>query len=98
MGLSFTLFTDTNRQHKRRHCIAQMRNHMTSHSKSKGEDRNIKKIHIKHAWKDDYLPSDHSTLQVINLDKFTKAAGVVVVGCLGITKGLAEIRKDRNTQ
>lgn len=42
-----------------------------------------------------YLPSDHSTLQVINLDKFTKAAGVVVMGCLGITKGLTEIRKDR---
>lgn len=45
----------------------------------------------------DYLPSDHSTLQVINLDKFTKAAGVVVVGCLGISKGLTEIRKERNT-
>lgn len=45
----------------------------------------------------DYLPSDHSTLQVIDLDKFTKAAGVVVMGCLGITKGLTEIRKDRNT-
>lgn len=44
----------------------------------------------------DYLPSDHSTLQVINLDKFTKAAGVVVMGCLGITKGLTEIRKNRN--
>lgn len=44
----------------------------------------------------DYLPSDHSTLQVINLDKFTKAAGVVVMCCLGITKGLTEIRKNRN--
>lgn len=46
----------------------------------------------------DYLPSDHSTLQVIYLDKFTKAAGIVVVGCFGIAKGLSEIRKDRNTQ
>lgn len=47
----------------------------------------------------DYLPSDHSTLQVINLDKFTKAAGVVVVSRLGITKGLTEKekKKDRNT-
>lgn len=46
----------------------------------------------------DYLPSDHSTLQVIYLDKFTKAAGIVVVGCFGIAKGLSEIRKDGNTQ
>lgn len=46
----------------------------------------------------DYLPSDHSTLQVIYLDKFTKAAGIVVVGCFGIAKGLSEIRKDGNIQ
>lgn len=41
-----------------------------------------------------YLPSDHSTLQVINLDKFTKTAGVVVVGCLGVAKGLIETTGD----
>lgn len=46
----------------------------------------------------DYLPSDHSALQVIYLDKFTKAAGIVVVGCFGIAKGLSEMRKDRDTQ
>lgn len=46
----------------------------------------------------DYSPSDYSTLQVINLDEFTKAAGVVVVGCLGVPKGLTETTgEDRNT-
>lgn len=40
----------------------------------------------------DYLPSDHSTLQVINLDEFTKATGVVVVGRFSITKGLKKMR------
>lgn len=45
-----------------------------------------------------YLPSDHSSLQVINLDKFSKAAGVVVVGCFGIPKGLTETEGEgRNT-
>lgn len=43
----------------------------------------------------DYLPSDHSTFQVINLDKFAKAARVVVVRCLGIAKGLTEIERER---
>lgn len=42
-----------------------------------------------------YSPSDHSTLQIINLDEFTKAAGVVVVGGLGIPKGLAKATKER---
>lgn len=37
-----------------------------------------------------YSPSDHSTLQIIHLDEFTKAAGIVVVCRLGIPKGLDE--------
>lgn len=41
----------------------------------------------------DYLPSDYSALQIINLDEFTEAAGVVVVGCLSVTKGLEERRQ-----
>lgn len=38
----------------------------------------------------DYSPSDHSTLQVIHLDELSKAAGVVVVGSLGVPKSLTE--------
>lgn len=38
----------------------------------------------------DYSPSDHSTLQVINLDELSKAAGVVVVSSLGVPKSLTE--------
>lgn len=40
----------------------------------------------------DYLPSNHSALQIINLDEFTKTTGVVVVGCFSITKGLQKTR------
>lgn len=39
------------------------------------------------------LPSDYSTLQVINLDKFSKATGVVVMGCLGISESLRETKR-----
>lgn len=50
----------------------------------------------RHATSVNYSPSDHTTLQVINLDEFTKAAGVVVVGCLGVSEGLTE--KSRRKQ
>lgn len=46
-----------------------------------------------HATGAHYSPSDHSTLQIVNLDEFPKAAGVVVVGRLGVPKGLARARE-----
>lgn len=57
-----------------------------------------KQKQITHAPAVNYVPSDHSTLQIINLDEFTKAAGVVVVCCLGVPKGLAGMTgEDRKT-
>lgn len=46
-----------------------------------------------HATGANYSPSDHSTLQIVNLDEFPKAAGVIVVGRLGVPKGLVRTRE-----
>lgn len=40
-----------------------------------------------------FLPSHGATLLVVHLDEFAKATGIVVVGGLGVPKGLQEQRK-----
>lgn len=42
-----------------------------------------------------YSPSHHPALQVVDLDELPKAAGVVVVGRLGIPKRLVERDRER---
>lgn len=34
------------------------------------------------------LPSDDATFQIVELDELPKAAGVVILSCLGVAEGL----------
>lgn len=41
----------------------------------------------------DDSPPHHSVLKVVNLDELSKATGVVVVGCLGVSESLERDKK-----
>lgn len=58
--------------------------------------RKLRSSFKKERQKVDYLPSDYSTFQIIHLDEFTEATGVVVVGRLSVTKGLKRRRQKKS--
>lgn len=43
------------------------------------------------------LPTHNATLQIINLDEFSKAAGVIIVCCFGISKSLVKEKDSVST-